>query len=219
MNNIDWSIILIILIFMLLGSLKGFVNSVIGLVEYFFSIFLAYKLSPFFASFIVEKWGIDEKISSVINSLIPNVAEQMINNSEKYSQMLEASGQTMENVKMSLSNMEIPFIDTITDRIIQLLSIIILFIIIKLLFGIVRFVLNKLAMLPVLKTFNKVSGMFIGFIEGVIISVVIVVVISLFPNEELQNELDNSLIGNKVSEVVMSTLFNGIEVSDLDLIV
>ena len=215
MNTIDWIIVLIILIFMLLGSLRGFVNSVIGLVEYALSIFLAWKLSPMFAKFMVERWAVDEKISSVIRAWIPNLAEKMINNSEEYSKMMEMSGQTMDDIKLAIAEMEIPFLDTLTDKLIQVLAIVILFIIIKFLFGIARFVLNRITRLPVLKTFNKVGGMIVGFIEGAIVAIVAVIVVSLLPNERLQTELDNSFIGYKVEEVVVNSILNIDEISEL----
>jgi len=214
MNYIDLVIILIILIFMLMGSLKGFISSVIGLVEYILSIFLAYKLSPLFAKFMVDKWAVDEKISSAIHSLIPKIAENIIGNSDDYKSVLDASGQNIESVKDALSNVELPFLDVIADKIIQILAMIILFFILKFIFRILSRVLNLIARLPVLKEFNKIGGIVIGFVEGAILAVIVVLGISLWPNEDLQGELSNSFIGNKVSQVIIDVTVNSMTVEN-----
>lgn len=210
MNTIDWGIILIILIFMLMGACRGFISSVIRLVEYFLSIFLAYKLSPFFTKLMIEKWAIDEKITSLIQSQIPKIAENVINNSGEYKGILDAGGQNLESIKETLANAELPFLNTIAEKIIQIFAVIILFILFKFLFRLLSFVLNKIARIPVLKQFNKIGGMAIGFVEGVIVSIIIVVVISLLPNENLQNDLNNSFIGNKISQAVINITLNTI---------
>ena len=57
--------------------------------------------------------------------------------------------------------------------------------------------------------------MIIGFIEGAIVAIVAVIVVSLLPNERLQTELDNSFIGYKVDEVVMNSIINIDEISEL----
>ena len=212
MNTIDMVIILIILIFMLIGSLRGFISSIIGLIEYAFSIFLAYKCAPVFANFMIEKWAINERISSAIHSvLIPKITENVINNSQEYQGMLEASGQSMESIKESLAATELPFLDAITEKIVFVLAIIILFVAFKFLFRIVRFVLNRIATLPVLKEFNKIGGMIVGFVEGVIISLIVIAGITLVPNEELQNSLNESFIGNKVSQAVVNIVLSSID--------
>jgi len=208
MNNIDLIIILIILIFMLMGSLRGFISSVIGLVEYILSIFLAYKLSPFFAKIMVEKWAVDEKISSAIHSLIPRIAENVINNSGEYKEVLEASGQNIENVKEALANTQLPFLDTITEKMIQIFAIIILFIIFKFLFRIITFILNRIARLPVLREFNKIGGLVVGFVEGIIISLIVLVVINFIPNDNLQKKVSESFVGSKVSQTIVNITVN-----------
>jgi len=204
MNNIDLIIILIILIFMLIGSLRGFISTVIGLVEYVLSIFLAYKLSPIFAKFMIEKWAVDEKISSAIYSFIPKMAERVLENSDEYKDVMTMSGQDIESISETLANTELPFIDTIVDKIIQIFAIIILFIVFKFIFRLASFILNRIAKLPVLKEFNKIGGMVVGFIEGVVVSLLIIVITSLLPNENLQNDLANSFLGNKVSQVIIN---------------
>ena len=216
MNTIDLIVILLIVGFIIVGGMRGLINSAIGLFGYLLSIFLAYKLSGVFAKFMIEKWQIDEKINSVILSQIPRLAENLVNNNDKYKGMVELGG-GIDSVKETLANTKLPFIDVIAQRIVQVLAIIILFIAFKLLFQILAKLLNGLAKLPVIKEVNKIGGMIIGAIEGVIVSVLILAVVCIIPNDDLQEKVSNSFIGNKVSQAIMNvsvTDLAGVETSD-----
>ena len=118
MNSVDLVVILIVVGFIIVGGMRGLINSAIGLLGYILSIFLAFKLSPVLANFMVEKWQIDEKVNSVIISFIPKIAENMVNNNAKYKSMMDATGVGVDAIKDTLANTHLPFMDTITARII-----------------------------------------------------------------------------------------------------
>ena len=209
MNTIDLIVILIILGFIAVGAIRGLIRSAIGLTGYGLSIFLAYKFSASFSSFMIEHLHINEKINSVIVSFIPKIATNLVSSNEKYSSIL-GSGANMDFIEDTLANTKLPFIDVISGRIVQILAMILLFVIFKFIFEILGKLLNDVAKLPILKEVNKIGGMIIGAIEGVLVSVILLVVVSLVPNANLQEKVSNSYIGNKVSQAVVS-----ISVSDV----
>jgi hypothetical protein len=84
----------------------------------------------------------------------------------------------------------------VSGIIINLLSIILIFIAVRIAFAITAVLLNSLVRLPVLKQFNKLGGIAAGFIKGVVVLMLafalVIPVTAIFPAEGLLRGIEGS---------------------------
>ena len=187
MNVIDFIIIFIILSFMGLGYYRGFFKVVMNLVEYILSFFLAFKFYPNFAQLLNEKFLLNDFIHQTVLNGMKTAIENTPGN---------------EGLVIPIESLDLPMIRSLSDMMVMVISIIILFLVFKLLIKIVRFFVEKLTKLPVLKEFNKIGGLVAGFVEGILVVLLCLAVVNCFPNEQIDNKLEESLMGDKFASVV-----------------
>lgn len=187
MNFIDAIIILVILACMGLGYYRGFFKVVMNLTEYILSIFLAYKFHPSFANFLNEKFMLND----FMHSVILNGMKTAIQNTPGY-----------EGIEIPVESLDLPMINDLSNMIVMLIAILVLFLVFKLLIKIVGLFVDKLTKLPVLKEFNKLGGLFAGFVEGILIVFLVLAFINMVGNEQIETKLEESLMGDKFSSVV-----------------
>lgn len=187
MNIIDFVIIFVILLFVGLGYYRGFFRVVMNLTEYIFGFFLAFKFYPKFAEFLNEKFLLNDFIHDTIINGMKSVIENTPGN---------------EGLVIPTESLDLPILGSMADMIVMLISIIILFIIFKLLIKIVSLFVDRLTKLPILKEFNKIGGVVAGLIEGVLIVFVSLALVNCFSNETINRKMQESLMGDKFSSVV-----------------
>lgn len=206
MNNIDYIIIAILLIFLLMGYYKGLVSVVVGMFGFLASIFLSYKLFPVMSNFLISNFSLDVKINTWILEKIPKIAEHMLLNSEQYKNLSEETKTFLTNnpdvISEYVANMDLTILDALSLKIINFISIILLFVFFKIIFKLLGRLLNRIMKLPILNEINKACGAILGGIYGVIIVYVMIFVISFLPFKELQNDTKNSIIGSKIDNIV-----------------
>lgn len=177
MNRVDLIIFLIILIFMLFGYWKGLVKSVLSVVQYFAVVFLSISLAPELAKILIEKFNLD---------LI--IVEWAKNNENLFSNTISIIGDE--------------FLKNISGRIINVLAVILLFIALKIVFSLLILILNKIANLPILSVANKMGGLVLGVMNGILIAYLLIVLINWLPFENLSSirgEIRSSFIGPNIS--------------------
>lgn len=187
MNIIDLIIIAVILICVGLGYYRGFFKVVMNLLEYILSIFLAFKFYPNFMSFLNEKLLLNDFMHDVILNGMKTVVE---------------SNMGEQAIDIPIEMLDIPMVAQMSDIVVMIISLFILFIVFKLLIKIVGFFVDKLTKLPVLKEFNKIGGLVAGFIEGIIIVFIGIAVLNFFNNEAIDTKLEESLMGDKFASTV-----------------
>lgn len=187
MNIIDFIIIVVILIFMGLGYYRGFFKVVMNLLEYILSIFLAYKFYPNFMNFLNEKFLLNDFMHDVILNGMKKAIESNLGDA---------------TIEVPIEMIDIPMIGQMADMIVMMISILVLFLIFRLIIKIISFFVDKLTKLPILKEFNKIGGLVAGFVEGIIIVFLGIAVLNFFNNEGINTKLEESLMGDKFSSTV-----------------
>lgn len=176
MNKFDFIILLIILIFMLCGYYKGLVKSILSVVQYFAVLFLSIALAPFVSKVLISRFNLDIVIVDWVK-----------NNGNLFSDTI------------SIISDEI--IQNIVGRIINILAVVILFILLKLMFSFVVAILNKIANLPIIGLVNKLGGLILGMLNGILTVYLLVLIIDWLPFENLTDVkvgLGNSILGSKI---------------------
>ena len=187
MNIIDFIIILVILLFTGLGYYRGFFRVVMNLLEYILSILLAWRFYPNFAQFLNEKFFLNVFFHKIIlDGMVKAIQSNMGD----------------ESIIIPIESIDLPIVAGMAEMMVILISILILFLVFKLLIKIVSFFVDKLTKLPVLKEFNKIGGLVAGFIQGILIVFVGLAVINFISNEAINVKIEESLIGDTFSSGV-----------------
>ena len=196
-NIIDVIVILVIAISVFLGYKKGFVKTVISLVSFFVAIGLALIFYKQFAVILTENTTIDDWIIEHValnyeekteenkeNALVSensdinekeqietNINEEKEDNEQEKLNILDflpenmLSNSDFEEIKEQ-TKLEIAY--KVSELIMNLLSLIIIYIVVKVTLVIASYVLNGIMRIPVLKQLNEILGMIIGAVLGFI---------------------------------------------------
>ncbi len=194
-NLIDIIIILIILLTAFIGYKRGFVKTLISLSSFFVAAFVAMMFYKPLAVILTEKTEIDEWLrQKVVDSRFTEsgeliveealvsgdedelqtkiyVAETQEEKANDVKNILSTLPETMvekidlttakENIKQELAN-------KLSELIMNLLSLISLFVLVRITLVIAEIMLSKIVELPVLKQINEVLGMSLGAAIGFI---------------------------------------------------
>ena len=128
----------------------------------------------------------------------------------------------MENFNLDLTiiewikNNEGLFVDTIgiiseeilrgiVGRLINVASVIILFIGLKIITSLIIVILNKIANLPIISVANKLGGLILGAFNGILVVYLIILLLNWLPLESInsvRSELNSSLLGAAINAFV-----------------
>ncbi len=220
MNYIDIIVIAVVIGFAIFGMKTGFLLSAYRIASFFLSIFLAIKLYPIFSK-LMQKTFI---FTSIRNSIYGSVVKQA---PEATGQVKQVAADTV------ISNMNMPgFLkpvvrNTVVDKIdptklidtskvmgtvsdalakivMDVLSLILLYILIRIALVFFKFVIKGLTKLPLLKQVNNLGGFILGAVEGVLALYIAFALITLFHTSGgmagLFTSIDNSLIARTFYE-------------------
>ena len=204
---IDLIIILIFIAFIYSGFKKGLIKSVMGLVGIFVAFIFARIFSPLIGAFINLNFlspaltslfanefgaaiGINGNLtdittsgtdfSKVINNISPNLKGVL----DKYSLSDQFVSGVLNNspVNDSLSEVNTYIIESFVDHIIRGISIAIAFVFIfaavMIIVSIITLILDSYSKLPVINSFNKLGGVGIGALKGILFILIIVSIIN-----------------------------------------
>lgn len=217
MNWCDVVVISIIGIFVLIGLKNGFIFSIFRLASFFISVFVSMKFYQVVSAFLV-KIGLHEKIqASILKNLLqqkqvlaPEVDKQaklaaadsvikhmklpgffketLINKMPNPSKLVDLSD-VMENISGELAS-----------AVINVISLILLYIIIRVALIFARVLLKQVAKLPIFKQMDKLGGFAFGAVEGLLTVNILFAVLMLFnSNPKFANiftALENSMVAS-----------------------
>lgn len=180
MNEIDIIILIIIGIFTIIGYYRGLLGTAFSLIQYVAVIYFAILLTPVVSQILINIFKLDIVILDFVYSR-PDIFGSVA------------------------SLLEGEIINSIVFRIINVISIILLFISLKLLFSIIFSILKNITKLPIINEVNKIGGIAVGLIEGVVITYLLILLVNWLPISAiapLKEELPNSRLGNIVNSFV-----------------
>lgn len=182
MNKIDIIILVIIGIFTIIGYYRGLLGTAFSLVQYVAVIYFAILLTPIMSQFLITTFKLDIVILDFIHSN-PGI---------------------FENIVLMLDE---EIINGFVFRIINVISIILLFVLLKLLFSIIFSILKNITKLPIINEVNKIGGIVVGVVEGIVIAYLLILLVNWLPISSvkpIKDELPNSRLGNIVNSFVPS---------------
>ncbi len=203
-------VVLVILAgFGLHGYLRGMVRVLFSLVAIFLTIGLATALAPYTEEFLRTK-----------TPMYDTVKEKCTEHIHQQTQEKQEKGQTSKQQELTLFGLQLPeefqnfFSEHVTDGadkfmedtgvygklgdyaanfVLQRLAWILSFTIILILLSVIVHMLDLITKLPVLKSINRLGGLIIGLMEGVLVVWLLFLLIVLCQNSELGKEMMTSI--------------------------
>ncbi|AEV67352.1 CvpA family protein [Acetivibrio clariflavus] len=198
MNWSDLLVIAIIAFFGFVGIKNGFIYSIFKLVSFFVASIVSVKFYPFLSN-IIDKTVVFTKIKSgilknlllqkdvqadIVNQGAQRAAGSVVDGLELPGFLKEAiKGQlAKENVAnlLDLSAIMDKISDVLAHIVVDILSLLILYIVVRIALIFLRFVLQGIAKLPVFKQMDKLGGFAFGAVEGLLTVYIIFAFMMLF---------------------------------------
>lgn len=188
---IDLIILLVLMLFTFIGYKQGLIKAIIKILSFFIAIILAFTLCNPISNIIIEKTTIDESIeSSIVEKVLPE------GSSEDENVQLESN--FAELLKMDKEGTVKSIAKELSIKIINLATLIIIFIIAKLLLLVLMLFTDLITKIPIIKQFNKLGGTIYGFLKGALLVITVfavIFVISPMVDESFINQINSSLLG------------------------
>lgn len=212
MNWTDLIVFAIVAAFAIIGLKRGFFITIIKIASFFVSVLIAIKFYPVLSG-ILQKTAMYLKVkASILNTLLlkkqelggENASESLINSlplpdflksiiDKGAASAAQGYAELADNVSGQLANL-------ISD----IVSVIVLFIAAKTVFMLLKFIFKGIAKLPIFKQLDKVGGLALGAVEGLLYVYILMAVLMLFHSnpkfEKVFTSVENSLVAGSLYE-------------------
>ena len=209
---LDVIVIGILVLSMYMGYRRGLIRTAFGLVSFIVAIILAGRLYPIVAGwlrttplftelkgYITRTMGMEELIeghtADLIGSLpVPEILRRSLERHNTPSMFELLNVHTIEEyIAGYFANMAI-----------NILSVVLVFILVRIIMNILSNMLDIVGHLPIIRSFNRVGGLGVGLVRGVLLVWIGLAVMSLFfinpTNPGLQYQLEASLVAGWIYE-------------------
>jgi uncharacterized membrane protein required for colicin V production len=192
MNWTDLAVLIIIVVFTIIGVKNGFLYSVFRLFSYILSVIFAIKFYPVLSS-MLQKTVIFTNIKSVVvEGIIKQQADNVSVIKDRTAQTivdgLKLPGFLKDSILDNITKKDIFGVQKILDAVgseiamlvINILSVILIYVIIRFALIFARIFIKAIAKLPVFKQLDKTGGLVLGAIEGILVVYILCAVLILF---------------------------------------
>jgi len=184
----DLIVIGIIGIFTFIGYKQGLLKSLIKIVSFFVAIIIAITLYKPVSRIIINKTSIDDNIK---NAMIQSI--KLGDKTDEDGIQAQIQNKVIGTTEVAVEETS----DIITVKIIEISSLILIFIIVRIILLVITLITDLVSKLPVIKQANKLGGVIFGIIKGfVIVFTILTVVYFIAPliSENLIDAIDKSFI-------------------------
>lgn len=187
---IDIIFIAIILLSAFLGYKKGLVNMASKLFAGILAIIITLILYQPVSNAIIKNTPLQTKIENII------IEKTQTENQEENSNVINELSQNM--IKEQAKNISINVVHAIT--------MIGIFLLVKIILSIVFALINGIANLPILKQFNEVGGIAYGLVRGTIISVICIALLGVYAKINPQNKINTEIENTYLTKIVYKNI-------------
>lgn len=194
----DLFLVLIIALSTFLGYKKGLVELGAKLFAGIIAIIITLVIYKPVGNIVIKNTNIDEKIENTILEKTQNIIDENSNvSNNKYIQ------NTTENAVTQVKEEVLPEqAKNIAVSVVYIASVLIIFIVTKIILSIVISLANSVASLPILKQFNEVGGLLYGLVRGAIIAFAFILIIGtvarLNPNGALIKNFESTYLTKEI---------------------
>ena len=193
---IDIVVFAFILISVLLGYKKGLISLGIHLVAVIIALVIAFILYRPIGNLVINTTSIDESLEQTIQGQIESAAESGLGEDNALVKNV-GEGLTQETSR------------SLAINIIYGVTMLILFIILRICLVFINSIANAIAKLPILKQFNKLGGVLYGLLRGIIIVYAILLIIGLIITLNPEGALNQTISATYLTKVMIEhNIFN-----------
>ncbi len=196
---VDLVVVAILILNIIIGYKKGLVNAIFSICAFLIAIAATFILYKPVSNIIINNTEIEQKIKEVI--INNNTNEENTQNKEDSEKTIiqqyidNAIKDVAESAKQETTEL---VANTIASKGVQILTWIILFVGIRIVLMVLKFLIEGIAELPIIKQFNQVGGLAYGILKGLVIIylllTVMFLVISINGNGAIAEAINNSHI-------------------------
>ncbi len=192
MNWTDIAVFIIIAVFMFIGLKNGFLYSVFRLLSYILSVIFAIKFYPVLSAMLQKTIIYTNIKTAVVKGIIKQQSENIYAIKDKTAQTivdgLKLPGFIKDSILQNITGKDIFGMQKIMDAIgteiamlvINILSVILIYVIIRIALVFARVIIKAISRLPVFKQLDKTGGFVLGAIEGILVVYIVCAVLILF---------------------------------------
>lgn len=196
---VDLILVAIIALNVFLGYKKGLIKVAFNFLAFFIAIIMTIIFFKPISNLIIEKTQIDNNIEK---GIIENFSSKNNENNETQESSNFIEKYINEKIKTTATEAKDQAVEsiakTISIRLTEIITAIGLFVVIRILLILLRFLSDMLAELPIIKQCNEVGGIIYGLLKSVIIIyfilTIIFIVSSIKGNGFVNNAIDESYI-------------------------
>ncbi|MDP4180000.1 MAG: CvpA family protein [Bacillota bacterium] len=217
MNWCDLAVIAIILGFALYGMFKGFIMSVFKLLSFIISLALSFLMYPYVSKFLMGTVLHDKIKTAIFDNLISQQGGALTQTKDAVAQKVVDSLNIPGFLKdVLITKFPDPsrllnfndIINTVSEELtkiaIYIISLIILYVLVRVILIFSKYTLGGLSKLPVLKQVDKIGGFALGAIEGFLTVYIIFTLMMIFSASPsfkgIFEAIDNSTIADVIFE-------------------
>lgn len=168
---LDLIVILVIALFTFIGYKQGLIKVAIKIASFFIAIIIALVLFKPVSTLVINNTTIDDKIE---NAIVEKITPEGMKPEDKVEAQNLPSG-IIKNTNDSIKSIA----ETLTTKLIEICTILILYIVARIVLKFIAALATLIEKIPILKQFNKLGGTVYGLVKGVLIVYVILAIIYL----------------------------------------
>ena len=208
---IDIVIVAILLLSVIMGYKKGLVNVIFNLCAFLVAIIITVILYKPIAGIVINNTQIDENIEQTI---IEKGTSEKEENTDEASSLDKYIEKYVQDAAVDAKNEAVQIAaKAIAVNVVNIITAILLFIIVRIALIFVKFLVEALAELPIIKQFNKAGGILYGALRGLIIIYVLLAILFFIVfvnnNIEISSAIDSSIITKYLygNNIILNVLF------------
>lgn len=192
---LDIVLVAFVIFNIIIGYKKGLVSVIFNIFAFLISIVVTIILFKPVSTYIIDNTRIDDNIKNeILRNNVEDVDEKEENTSiQKY---IENNIKDIEN-KTKAQAMEI-IAENLSKKAVEVIASIAIFIVVRLIVLVLKFLLEGLAELPLIKQFNQVGGVAFGAVKSIVIVYLVLTVlffvVSIKSNGIVADMIDTSYI-------------------------
>lgn len=211
MNLLDIIIIGYVLLQLYLGYTRGAVKSLLNLFGYFATAIITYMFYQPFKKILIDSLGLDKAINQFVgerlmalgaSSMDASVSQSDLSAMAKLPLPKSISDDIMAFLTSSAKGVTETVTTQVTDFIITVISIVILFLAIMAAVRVIGSMLNGIVKLPVIRSFNHLFGIIFGIVKTyIVLSISMLILVSLLSMnnwDSIQAMVDSSFLTNLI---------------------
>lgn len=222
-----------VILFTIWGFVKGFTKTFLRVFGSILAMVVAGLLAPAVAKFLQDKFSLINRMSESVSGVATKIFGESLMNStleDVATNSLESlglAGFLKDIVQTAMADSSIPTTTTLGELIcptfgyyiVLIIAFVALYIVFKIIFFLIGQLVKKLYAFRVVAVVDRVLGLALGFISGVITLELIIMVISIIPVpffQELYTAISLSTIGGFIEKInIYGIILNALSTSDV----